>query len=210
MNITTAASTSASIYFSDCECIRSIELFCGKRDFYKTCITCRNINSDVGKAISAVLLITLNEAIKLIPSRYDDDEEFHVDSTYKTNRPGHDLFPVVATVNGIGFPIAYFLLKMNPINPPVTTSTTIATATATTTNLTTTTTPTTADALSTPPAVNSTNEQLSSRSDLAAQVFTKLGERGLCSVRFMFTDKGEKQINVIANVFGEDAVRLCS
>lgn len=140
-----------------------------------------------------------------------DVEEFHVDSTYKTNRTGHELFAVVATVNGIGFPIAYFLLKMNPINTPVTrsTTTTTATATATTTNTTTTTTPTTADVPSTPPAVNPTNEQLSTRSDLISQFFTKLRERGLRSVRFMFTDKDEGQINAIANVFGEEAVRLC-
>ena len=42
-----------------------------------------------------------------------DVEEFHVDSTYKTNRSGHELFSVITSLNGIGFPIAYFLLKMN-------------------------------------------------------------------------------------------------
>ncbi|KAG2221941.1 hypothetical protein INT45_013277 [Circinella minor] len=29
-------------------------------------------------------------------------EEFHVDSIYKTNRTGHELFSIVASVNGIG------------------------------------------------------------------------------------------------------------
>ncbi|KAI9274700.1 hypothetical protein BDA99DRAFT_498272, partial [Phascolomyces articulosus] len=60
---------------SDCNCTGPIELLCGKRDFYKTCITCRNRCSDVDKAIPNELLITLNEAIELIPLRYDDDED---------------------------------------------------------------------------------------------------------------------------------------
>ncbi|KAI9491741.1 hypothetical protein BDB00DRAFT_930163 [Zychaea mexicana] len=41
-------------------------------------------------------------------------EEYHVDSTYKTNRAGYELFGIVATVNGVGFPIAYMLLKLTP------------------------------------------------------------------------------------------------
>ena len=40
-------------------------------------------------------------------------KEFHVDSTYKTNRMGYELFGVIANINGIGFPIAYMLLGMN-------------------------------------------------------------------------------------------------
>ncbi|KAI7858088.1 hypothetical protein BDC45DRAFT_532368 [Circinella umbellata] len=86
MNPTTITNNSTSRFCSDCKCIRSIELFCGKRDFYKTCITCRNKNSDVGKAIPAELLITTSEAIELIPSRYDDDEDMEMDGNRVVTR----------------------------------------------------------------------------------------------------------------------------
>ena len=86
MNPTTITNNSTSRFCSDCKCIRSIELFCGKRDFYKTCITCRNKNSDVGKAIPAELLITMSEAIELIPSRYDDDEGLEMEGNRAVTR----------------------------------------------------------------------------------------------------------------------------
>ncbi|KAI9484540.1 hypothetical protein BDB00DRAFT_878740 [Zychaea mexicana] len=41
-------------------------------------------------------------------------EEYHVDSTFKTNRAGYELFRTVATVIGVRFPIAYMLLKLTP------------------------------------------------------------------------------------------------
>ncbi|KAI9243340.1 hypothetical protein BDA99DRAFT_530641 [Phascolomyces articulosus] len=78
MNATTT-NTQTVKRCSDCNCTRPIEFFCGKRDFYKTCITCRNRRSDVGKAIPNEMLITLDEAIELIPSRYDDDEGTVID-----------------------------------------------------------------------------------------------------------------------------------
>ena len=37
-------------------------------------------------------------------------EEFVIDSTYKTNREGSELFGVIANVNGAGFPVAYLLV----------------------------------------------------------------------------------------------------
>ena len=36
--------------------------------------------------------------------------EYHVDSTFKTNRAGYELFVVISSVNGAGFPIAYLVL----------------------------------------------------------------------------------------------------
>ncbi|SAM02860.1 hypothetical protein [Absidia glauca] len=37
--------------------------------------------------------------------------EYHVDSTFKTNRLSCELFGVIANINGAGFPVAYFLFK---------------------------------------------------------------------------------------------------
>ncbi|KAF7725365.1 hypothetical protein EC973_009631 [Apophysomyces ossiformis] len=45
-------------------------------------------------------------------------EEFHVDSTYKTNRIGCELFGIIANVNGSGFPIAYMILHLDPRHTP--------------------------------------------------------------------------------------------
>ena len=36
--------------------------------------------------------------------------EYHIDSTFKTNRAGYELFVVISSVNGAGFPIAYLVL----------------------------------------------------------------------------------------------------
>ena len=143
-----------------------------------------------------------------------DVEEFHVDSTYKTNRSGHELFSVVASVNGIGFPIAYLLLKMNatsgptnsndqpnPINRATTPSGHLATIDIRHPN----------NNLTNTPAVNlpSSKEILKARrSRLISRFFSKLHENGL-NPRFIFTDKDEGQINAINEVFGGDAVRLC-
>ena len=44
---------------------------------------------------------------------HQDVEEYHVDSTFKANQLGYELFGVIATVNGVGFPIAYLLLNIN-------------------------------------------------------------------------------------------------
>ncbi|KAI9258883.1 hypothetical protein BDA99DRAFT_561255 [Phascolomyces articulosus] len=52
-------------------------------------------------------------------SQMGEVEEFHVDSTFKTNRTGHELFRIVATVNGVGAPFAYFLLKMTTTTTPL-------------------------------------------------------------------------------------------
>jgi hypothetical protein len=42
----------------------------------------------------------------------DQVTEYHVDSTYKTNRAGFELFGVVANVYGSGYPIAYLIVKV--------------------------------------------------------------------------------------------------
>ncbi|KAG2214782.1 hypothetical protein INT45_011563 [Circinella minor] len=142
-------------------------------------------------------------------------EEFHVDSTYKTNRTGHELFSIVASVNGIGFPIAYFLLRMNPINEPINsndqsdpTNHTIA-STDHTTTINTSNSPT-PNIDNTPTTYAPTAEEIqeATRSQLIAGFFTRLRSRGL-NPRFMFTDKDEGQIDAISQVFGDNAVRLC-
>jgi len=38
-------------------------------------------------------------------------EEYLMDATYKTNQLGYDLYGVLASVRGTGFPIAYMLVK---------------------------------------------------------------------------------------------------
>ena len=142
-------------------------------------------------------------------------EEFHVDSTYKTNRTGHELFSIVASVNGIGFPIAYFLLRMNPINEPINsndqsdpTNHTIA-STDHTTTINTSNSPT-PNIDNTPTTYAPTAEEIqeATRSQLIAGFFTRLRSRGL-NPRFMFTDKDEGQIDAISQVFSGNAVRLC-
>lgn len=45
---------------------------------------------------------------------HENVEEYHVDSTFKTNQLGYELFGVIATVHGVGFPIAYMLLRIEP------------------------------------------------------------------------------------------------
>ena len=45
-------------------------------------------------------------------------EEFHVDSTYKTNRLGYELFGIVANINGCGFPIAYMIFGVDETRVP--------------------------------------------------------------------------------------------
>ncbi|KAI9255269.1 hypothetical protein BDA99DRAFT_607170 [Phascolomyces articulosus] len=52
-------------------------------------------------------------------SQMGEVEEVHVDSTFKTNRTGHEHFGIVATVNGVGVPFAYFLLKMTTTTTPL-------------------------------------------------------------------------------------------
>ena len=37
--------------------------------------------------------------------------EYLMDATYKTNQPGYDLYAVLASVRGAGFPVAYMLVK---------------------------------------------------------------------------------------------------
>ena len=41
-----------------------------------------------------------------------------MDSTYKTNRMGYELFGVIANFNGCGFPIAYMFLGVNDARVP--------------------------------------------------------------------------------------------
>jgi hypothetical protein len=38
-------------------------------------------------------------------------KEYHVDSTYRTNRASCELFGVIANINGAGFPVAYMYFK---------------------------------------------------------------------------------------------------
>lgn len=45
--------------------------------------------------------------------RSDQVTEYHVDSTFQTNRAGFELFGVVANVYGSGYPIAYLILKVD-------------------------------------------------------------------------------------------------
>lgn len=45
----------------------------------------------------------------MLYSQPDLVEEFCIDSTYKTNRQGSELFGVLANVNGAGYPITYLL-----------------------------------------------------------------------------------------------------
>jgi hypothetical protein len=40
-------------------------------------------------------------------------KEYHIDSTYRTNQAGCELFDVLGNVNGAGFPIAYMYFKHN-------------------------------------------------------------------------------------------------
>jgi hypothetical protein len=43
----------------------------------------------------------------------DQVNEYHVDSTYKTNRAGFELFGIVANVQGSGYPIAYMIMNVD-------------------------------------------------------------------------------------------------
>jgi hypothetical protein len=47
----------------------------------------------------------------------DEVKEFHVDSTFKTNRVGFELFGVIANVYGSGYPIAYLIMKVDTTVP---------------------------------------------------------------------------------------------
>src|SRR5262249_7391621 len=38
-------------------------------------------------------------------------EEIYIDSTYKTNRPGYALYAIIASVDGVGYALAYLLLS---------------------------------------------------------------------------------------------------
>ncbi|SAL97432.1 hypothetical protein [Absidia glauca] len=40
-------------------------------------------------------------------------KEYHVDSTYRTNQAGCELFAVIGNINGAGFPVAYLFFKHN-------------------------------------------------------------------------------------------------
>lgn len=48
-----------------------------------------------------------------IESSRDDNlvKEYHIDSTYRTNQAGCDLFAAIANTNGAGFPVAYLFFK---------------------------------------------------------------------------------------------------
>ncbi|SAM04532.1 hypothetical protein [Absidia glauca] len=45
--------------------------------------------------------------------RSDQVTKYHVDSTYRSNNAGFELFGIVANVYGSGYPIAYLLMKIN-------------------------------------------------------------------------------------------------
>jgi hypothetical protein len=53
-----------------------------------------------------------------ILTRSNQVTEYHVDSTYKTNRAGFELFGVVANVYGSGYPIAYLIVKVDTSATP--------------------------------------------------------------------------------------------
>ncbi|KAI9274525.1 hypothetical protein BDA99DRAFT_568737 [Phascolomyces articulosus] len=103
-----------------------------------------------------------------------EEEEFHVDSTFKTNRTGHELFGIVATVNGVGVRIAYLLLKMTMATNTTTTNTTTASDVANTTSP--------SPTVNTFAATHDDNFDgmiQVARSDIIAHFFTKLKELGL-------------------------------
>lgn len=61
----------------------------------------------------------------MLCSRHDLVEEFCIDSTYKTNREGSELFGILASVNGAGYPVAYLLVDtslapQNAVQPKTT------------------------------------------------------------------------------------------
>ena len=159
------------------------------------------------------------DSIKVLP----EVEEYHVDSTYKISHTGHELFGIVAQVNGIGIPIAYFLLKLNNTNTNNNNNNNnnhrhadvATTATTNPLNLLTTFPTSTLIHLPTHQAVTNsqlpssyvplTIEQEATHSEHIVLFFSKLREVGL-NPHFMFTDKDEGQITAIAYVWGEDAV----
>lgn len=57
--------------------------------------------------------------------RNDLVQEFYIDSTYKTNRQNHELFVVLANVNGAGYPVAYLLVDTTRAPPDATTPKTV-------------------------------------------------------------------------------------
>ena len=73
-NNTTTNIAPSTVYCTDCGCFKASEPFAGRQEQYKTCRTCRNYKSDGDKPITDDLLVTLDEALELIPPRYDDDE----------------------------------------------------------------------------------------------------------------------------------------
>ncbi|KAI9248792.1 hypothetical protein BDA99DRAFT_542367 [Phascolomyces articulosus] len=60
-----------------CKCHRAIEMFAGNTREYRTCVICRNRESDVDKPVPEEWLISFEEALLLAPSRYDDDENIN-------------------------------------------------------------------------------------------------------------------------------------
>ncbi|KAG2211008.1 hypothetical protein INT45_003015 [Circinella minor] len=142
-------------------------------------------------------------------------EEFYVDSIYKTNHTGHELFSILASVNRIRFLIAHFLLRINPINEPINSNDqsnpmnhTIASTDHTTTINTSNSPAPNIDNTPTPYAPTTEKIREAIQLQLTARFFTRLHSQGL-NPRFMFTDKDEDQISAISQVFSDNAVRLC-
>lgn len=107
--------------------------------------------------------------------------EYHVDSTFKTNRMGCELFAVVANINGAGFPIAYFMFKHfnNTINQQQLDEYT-------------------------------RQQDLDRRCRVPAllEFFGALQNRGINPL-FMFCDKDAAEISAITTTWGANTVRLC-
>ncbi|KAG2218866.1 hypothetical protein INT45_001689 [Circinella minor] len=71
MDTPTAIATN-NRYCRRCKTFRNVELFAGNQRDRKTCAICRGRDSDVDKPVPEDWLVTLEEALLLIPSRYDD------------------------------------------------------------------------------------------------------------------------------------------
>ena len=71
MNTAIATATNKR-YCRRCKTFHNVELFAGNQRDHRTYAICRGRDSDVDKAVPEDWLITLEQALSLIPSRYDD------------------------------------------------------------------------------------------------------------------------------------------
>ncbi|SAL97591.1 hypothetical protein, partial, partial [Absidia glauca] len=115
--------------------------------------------------------------------RSDQVTEYHVDSTYRSNNAGFELFGIVANVYGSGYPIAYLLMKIN--------------ASSNNNN-------------NNNNNNNDDHEENNSRIGVLKTFFQRMKSQGL-NPTFMFCDKDISEINAIEATWQSDntIVRLC-